>query len=55
MMWPQILTLFLYVFGLGIALANEGKPRGNYSFISTLIATAFSFWVLYEGGFFKGL
>jgi hypothetical protein len=53
--WPQIIWLFLAIFGLGYGLYKHGKPKeGRESFWITLVATLVSFILVYCGGFFKG-
>lgn len=51
--WPQYTLLWLNIFGLGIALAKDGEPRGNHSFAGTCFGTALLFALLYAGGFFE--
>lgn len=54
MEWPQITFIVLSAMSLGIHLVMHGKPRdGNYSFPIQFVATAITFWLLYEGGFFS--
>lgn len=50
---PQIIYLFLAAMGLGLALANDGKPQPPYSFIKSLISSAIVLSLLWWGGFFK--
>lgn len=54
-MWPQYVYLSLVVFGLGLSLANHGKSRSNESFWVTLFSAILSIFLLYSGGFFKGM
>jgi hypothetical protein len=54
-MWPQWTVLFFIVLELGIVMANHGKPRAEWNFWMTLLASALWFTLLYLGGFFKGM
>ena len=50
---PQIIMIFLWSMGLGIALVKDGEPRGDkYSFGMTFIATVMEIAILWWGGFF---
>lgn len=50
---PQIIMLALMVFNITLNIVKDGEPKDEkYSFITTLIATAISFGLLYWGGFF---
>jgi LPXTG-motif cell wall-anchored protein len=51
--WPQILWIVLAALGVGIAIANHGKPKtGRENAWSTIIATALAWALLSAGGFF---
>ena len=50
--WPQYVFAALTLVGIGISLANHGKPRTPESFWRTLFAALFELWLLKEGGFF---
>lgn len=54
-MWPQYIYLALMLFGLGVSVANHGKPRSDENAITTLVATVLGFFLLYMGGFFRGM
>lgn len=54
-MWPQYVYLTLIIFGLGLSLANHGKARSEESFWTTLFASSLGIFLLYMGGFFKGM
>ena len=54
-MWPQWTLLFLMALGLGVSLANHGRPRGPESFWTSIISVAITLTLLYLGGFFKGM
>ena len=47
-----IIYLILSALSLGIALAKDGEPQSNYSFLATLLGTSIGLWILYMGGFF---
>ena len=49
---PQIIIICLSAMALGITLAKNGEPEGNYCFGSTLFATVINISILYWGGFF---
>lgn len=53
MHWPQITMIILMAMGLGISLANHGKPRSNENAVITIIANVISLGLLYMGGFFS--
>lgn len=54
-MWPQIILLLLFMLGLGVSLANHGKPRGNENVWITLISDVIVLSILWWGGFFNPL
>jgi hypothetical protein len=54
-MWPQWTLLTMYVLNVGFILAKDGQPREPYSFWWYVIGAALDIWLLYMGGFFKGL
>ena len=54
-MWPQYVYLALLIFGLGLSLANHGKTRSDESFWVTFFSASLGFFLLYMGGFFKGM
>lgn len=50
----QIILIALYVLGLGITLANHGKPReGEHNFWVSLLTFGIIMILLWGGGFFK--
>jgi len=53
--WPQYTYLFLLVLGIGMSISTHGQPRRNENAISTLISSALVFFIMYQGGFFKGM
>ena len=50
--WPQLIALIMIAFYLAIALTNDGKSRGEWSFPGALIDQLCWFGLLYWGGFF---
>lgn len=54
-MWPQITMIVLIAMSATISLIKNGESKGEYSFITTVIALALEGWILYEGGFFAPL
>ena len=53
--WPQIVWIFILIFGLGHSLYKHGQPKeGKENFWITLLAAIISFTLVYCGGFFKG-
>ena len=51
---PQLTLLALTLISLGITFAQHGKPKtGNENVWISLLSTALTFWLLFEGGFFK--
>jgi len=50
--WPQGIWLAITFAGLGVVLAKDGEPKGNYSFGLTLACSIVNIAVLYWGGFF---
>ncbi len=51
--WPEGLILAIMALSLLANAALDGKPRtGTYSFPLTICSAAFSFCLLYWGGFF---
>lgn len=54
-MWPQYTWIALCFVGVGIHLAKDGEPRSNHSFWLMSLCAAFDLWLLYMGGFFKGM
>ena len=50
----QIILITIYVLGLGITLANHGKPKeGEYNFWMSLLSYGIIMILLWGGGFFK--
>lgn len=50
----QILWLVFNMLGLGVALAEHGKPKeGKENFVVTLIAFLLQFGFLWIGGFWR--
>lgn len=54
-MWPQYTILALVLVGLGASLSDHGRPRSAENAWTTLIAAVLNLWLLYMGGFFKGM
>lgn len=55
MHWPQVIYLAISLIGVGISLAEHGKPKeGKHSVFVTLFATVVGYVLLYKGGFFTG-
>ena len=55
-MLPQLIYLGIVLLGLGVSLAEHGKPKQGYnSFLQNLLATAITIGLLYWGGFFDVL
>lgn len=52
---PQLIYLGLSVLGLGVILANHGKPREPHNFVATFIVTILVWTILWWGGFFDPL
>lgn len=54
--WPQFTLVCLLMVGLGLSLAHheESRPRKE-NFGASVLAVAFTLWLLYEGGFFTGM
>jgi hypothetical protein len=50
--WPQITIVCLWMVGLGYTAANSGKPRGNYSVGTSILALMIEATILWCGGFF---
>lgn len=53
MNWPQVILGALLFVGLGLSLANHGKPREPTNFWLAAIGTALCFGLLWWGGFFS--
>jgi hypothetical protein len=49
---PQIIYIAIACLGLGLQIANHGKPRTNENAVTGFIATLISICLLYWGGFF---
>jgi len=49
---PQIIYLIILTLGLGIQIANHGKPRSNENAVAGLISSIIVLGLLYWGGFF---
>ena len=55
-MWPQYVYLGLVCTGLGVVLANFGRPvKRTYGDPVTWVALGIQVTLLYFGGFFKGM
>lgn len=52
MHWPQITMIVLITLGLGVNLAEHGKPRTPHNFIVSLISAGISVALMSAGGFF---
>lgn len=53
--WPQYVYMALTLIGLGVILSEHGKPKtGRHNFWFMSFVTAFIYFLLYSGGFFKG-
>jgi hypothetical protein len=50
---PQIIVIVLLALILGMALAKDGKPKGNWSFFGQLFGAVIHVGLLYWGGFFS--
>lgn len=51
---PQLIYLGLTLIGIGVSMAQHGKPKtGKENVFVSLIANAVSFMLLYWGGFFN--
>lgn len=50
--WPQFLWVGLTALGLGIHLAQHGKPRAAFDFRYAVVDVALASTILYFGGFF---
>ena len=52
---PQVIYLVLLGFGIGVALAEHGKPKtGKHNAWTTIIASMLALMLLRWGGFFGG-
>lgn len=52
--WPQIVWCALALMGLGMSLAGSSSKKGGFiGFLSSLIATLITAWLLWCGGFFS--
>jgi hypothetical protein len=52
-LWPQYAVIALSAIGFGINVAKFGQPKtGDYDFIDLIVGPAFSYTLLYYGGFF---
>ena len=50
---PQVIVIILMALGLGLEMANHGKPRtGKSNAIIHLISSGVTAGLLYWGGFF---
>lgn len=49
---PQIVFIVLIAISGTITLLSHGKPKGDYNFLTWMIAAAIELGVLYWGGFF---
>jgi hypothetical protein len=54
-MWPQYTYLALSFLGVGVVLAKHGEPSKPHNIWTTLTATGIVYFLLYQGGFFKGM
>lgn len=54
-MWPQYTYTILTLLGLGIIIAKHGEPQKPYNAVVSIIASGLGFFLLYMGGFFKGM
>jgi hypothetical protein len=45
-MIPQIIYIIITGLGLGLSMANHGKPRKNENFWHTLLGTAIGYTIL---------
>lgn len=51
---PQIILIVLMTLGLGMSIADHGRPKtGKTSATAALIANIILFGLLYWGGFWK--
>ena len=53
--WPQYTYLALVILSLGMSIEEHGNPRKPANAWAAVIGVAVSMWLLYMGGFFKGL
>jgi hypothetical protein len=52
--WPEYAYLTLLFLGLGMTLAEDGKPKEGYnSFPLSAATAALVLWLLWCGGFFR--
>lgn len=55
-LWPQYTYLALCLIGVGVCAAKHGEPKtGTHNFLGNIAASSLILWILYMGGFFKGL
>lgn len=47
----QIIMIVLFAIGLGVAIAKQGQPKGNYSIGENIIGIAINVALLWWGGF----
>ncbi len=50
--WPQWVVIAWLLTGLGMNIADHGKPRTDNG-ITSLLAVVTLLWLLYMGGFFS--
>lgn len=50
--WPQITYIVISTLGIGISIAQHGKPRSNENAFTTIIASCIAYALMYAGGFF---
>ena len=49
---PQTIYIALIFMSIGITMAKNGQPRGNYNIANVLVASIIELTLLYFGGFF---
>lgn len=50
--WPQLVYIFLLLFGFFYTLGHYGKPKGNYDW-TDLLGIIIMVFILYFGHFFS--
>ena len=53
--WPQWVYLTLVFLTLISHAIQHGKPRGEYDVRNTIIDSIVAIWLLWCGGFWKGI
>ncbi len=50
--WPQWTVIALSLIGMGIAMADHGKPRTPNNFWIHAVSVAITHYLLWAGGFY---